>query len=51
MSWLELIREVGNADLVKMYLAGQINYSELAEEIGNSNAGLVNDYKYSKESR
>ena len=49
MSWLELIREIGNADLVRMYLAGKITYSELAEEIGNSNASLVNDYKYSKE--
>lgn len=45
MSWLELIREVGNADLVRIYLAGQIQYSELAEEIGNSNASLVNEYK------
>ena len=49
MSWLELIREVGNADLVRMYLAGQIQYWQLAEEIGNSNASLVNNYKYSKE--
>ena len=48
MGWLELIREVGNASLIVSYMQDKITKSELAREIGNSNADLVQEYKLKK---
>ena len=45
MNWIELIREVGNADLIRLFLQDKITKSELASEIGNSNTDLVVEYK------
>ena len=47
MDWLSLISQVGNADLVRMFLQGKITRQDLASEIGNSNTDLVVEYKNS----
>lgn len=45
MTFLELINEVGNADLIRLFLQDKISKLELAKEIGNSNTDLVIEYK------
>jgi len=45
MTWLELINETKNADLVRSYLQGKISRLELADGIGNSNTDLVIQYQ------
>lgn len=45
MTWLELINEIGHADLIRQYLQGHISKLELSSEIGNSNIDLVIRYQ------
>ena len=45
MEKYELIEIVGDEFVVDMFLRGEISLNELAEEIGSSNADLVEDYK------
>jgi len=45
MQYLNLINQVGNEDMVKLFLDGQISALELSQIIGSSNTDLVVEYK------
>ncbi|MDF2950574.1 MAG: hypothetical protein K0S18_157 [Anaerocolumna sp.] len=45
MTFLDLINETGNADLIRLFLQDKINKLDLANAIGNSNTDLVITYK------
>lgn len=45
MTWLELINEVGNEDLIRLYLQGKVKESDLLQEMSSSSLDLVNRYR------
>lgn len=49
MTYLGLIREVGNQWIVDLFLKGVVTKAELAGEVGSSGADLVIEYKEEKE--
>ena len=48
MTYLQLIKEVGHADLISMFLQNKISKLSLAQETGNSNVDLVIQYKLNR---